>query len=229
MSMTDELPAADWSAWAPASHAGLRWEGRLRFEDDGSAVYDWTQVRLHARFTGGRLAVYADTNDNYLDVVIDGQLKAVLGRRPQVEDAPLSRHWLEAKHSGGLVYALEGLGEGEHQLLIAKRTGPNIGTVHFQGLRLASNGRLLSPAPALPRRLEFLGDSLTNGYGDEGPGLQCSQLPPYENSSLSWARLTATALGAEAQLLYLFRLQLRNYGDKEPRSRIPSPTIRARS
>jgi len=225
MSMSEALNAADWSAWAPAEHAGLRWEGRLRFDSEGTAVFDWTQVRVHARFTGERLALYLDTADNYVEVQIDGKLKAVLGPKPNVEDAPLLKHYLEARFGDGHIYVLQGLGEGEHQLLIAKRTGPNIGIVRFKGLRLAPGAQLLSPPPALERRIEFLGDSLTNGYGDEGPGLHCSVLPPYENSSLSWARRVATDLQAEAHLLaYSGYGVVRNYGEKEAASAEPFPT-----
>ncbi len=224
LSMTADLNAADWSAWASAEHPGLRWEGRLRFDAEGTAVYDWTQVRAHARFKGDRLALYVDTAENYLDVSVDGKLKAVLGPKPKVEDAPLLKHWLPARSEDGHTYVLQGLGEGEHRLLVAKRTGPNIGIVRFKGLRLAAGQSLLTPPKAHARRIEFLGDSLTNGYGDEGPGLHCSVLPPYENSSRSWARQVATALGAEAQLLaYSGYGVVRNYGDKEPASRDPYP------
>ena len=224
LTMTAELNAADWSAWAPARHPGLRWEGRLRFDDAGAAVYDWTQVRLHAAFEGDRLALYTDTADNYLEISVDGKLKAVLGPKPKADDAPLSAYWLEGRYESGHVTVLQGLGAGEHRLLIAKRTGPNIGIVRFKGLRLAAGKRLLKPPPAQERRIEFLGDSLTNGYGNEGPGKECKVLPPYENSSRSWARLTADALDAEAQLLaYSGYGAVRNYGDKEAASKDPFP------
>ena len=224
--MTDDLSAAaeGWSAWAPANYAALRWEGRLRFDSLGVGIYDWTQVSLHARFTGPQIAVYAETGDNFLDLDVDGKLKAVLGRKPKVDDAPLLDHWLEARHNGARIYVVQGLGPGEHRLLLAKRTGPNIGAVRLQGLRLGAGERFLAPPPALERRIEFLGDSLTNGYGDEGPRLDCAELPPYENSSLSWARLVAQAFGAEAQLLaYSGYGVLRNYGDKERQSKDPFP------
>jgi hypothetical protein len=78
--------------------------------------------------------------------------------------------------------------------------------------------------------LEFVGDSLTNGYGNEGSSLQCAELPPYENSSLSWARLTADALQADAQLLaYSGYGLVRNYGAKESRSADPMPTYYPRT
>lgn len=220
-----DLNAAEWSAWAPANHAGLRWEGRLRFDADGVAVYDWTQVRAHAVFEGDRLALYADTADNYLQVSIDGKPVAVLGPKPKVDDAPLGPLWLAPQQEGEQVYLLKGLGEGQHRLLIAKRTGPNIGIVRFKGLRVAAGKRLLAPPAAQERRIEFLGDSLTNGYGNEGPGKACSVLPPYENSCKSWARMTADALGAEAHLLaYSGFGVIRNYGDKERVSKDPFPT-----
>lgn len=223
--MSVELNAADWSAWAPANHAGLRWEGRLRFDAEGTAVYDWTQVRMHASFEGDRLALYADTADNYLQVDIDGKAVAVLGPKPKVDDAPLQALWLAPQEGSPHIYLLKGLGEGQHRLLVAKRTGPNIGIVRFKGLRLAAGNRLLAPPTALERRIEFLGDSLTNGYGNEGPSKTCSVLPPYENSSKSWARLTADALGAEAHLLaYSGYGVVRNYGDKEKASKDPFPT-----
>ena len=196
----------------------------MRFDAKGTAVFDWAQVRLHARFTGSQLAVYADTADNYLDVSVDGKLRAVLGPKPRVDDAPMNALWLASTPSSGKAYALQGLGPGEHRLLIAKRTGPNIGVVRLQGLRLEAGHRLLSPPPAQKRRIEFLGDSLTNAYGDEGPSLECKVLPPYENSSLSWARRTATELGAEAHLLaYSGYGVVRNYGEKKRQSADPYP------
>ena len=222
--MSKTLRATEWSAWAPANHAGLRWEGRVRFDTDGTAIFDWTQVRVHAQFTGPQIAIYAKTGDNYLDLVVDGKLRAVLGRKPRVDDAPLLKYWLEARFGGGKVFVLSGLGDGKHELLLSKRTGPNIGPVRLQGLRLAAGQRLLVAPKAYKRRIEFVGDSLTNAYGNESLKMECSELPPYENSSLGWARIVTDALGAESQLLaYSGYGVVRNYGDKNPISKDPFP------
>jgi lysophospholipase L1-like esterase len=214
------LKAADWAPPVAASDAGFRWEGRVRF-DGPNAVYDWAQVRLHAAFTGGQLAVEAATGQNYLDVWIDGERKAVLGPKPGVDDAPMGPLWVAPQRE---TYVVKNLGPGEHQLILAKRTGPNFGAVTLKSLRLRAGEKFTAPVPAFGRRLEFIGDSLTNGYGNEGPGLTCKVLPPYENSGYSWARLSADALNAEAHLLaYSGFGVVRNYGAKESRSPDPYP------
>jgi hypothetical protein len=224
MSLHSALPAAGWSDWAPANQSGIRWEGRVRFKKDGSAVYDWAQVRLHARFTGPKLAVYVATAANYLDVAVDGKVIAVLGRQPEVDQAPLLKFWVGAHDPEGRAYVLENLGRGEHNLVITKRTGPNIGAVRLWGLRVGEGEQLLAPPQASPRRIEFLGDSLSVGYGNEGPGDDCQQLAPYENSSLAWAALLAKSVGAESQVLaYSGYGVIRNYGSTDPASEDPFP------
>lgn len=217
--------AAAWGPWIPAFHAGLRWEGRVRFAPDQSAVYDWASVRLHASVETGALAVYARVGRNYLDVLVDGKRVAVLGPKPAVEDAAWAGIGVRSVASGGApIFRVEGLGPGRHEIVIAKRTGPNFGPVTLLGLRLDAEGKLFTPPPAPQRRLEFIGDSLSNAYGVEGPGKQCKDLGPYENSSLSWARLCADQLGADLQLLAFSGYGLvRNYGAAGPRSDDPVP------
>lgn len=216
---------AAWGPWVPAKDARLRWEGRVRLQDDGSAVYDWAGVRLHARFKGGSVAVYAKLGQNYLDAFVDGERVAVLGRRPKVEDHAWADVGVTATTRGEAPsYVLEGLGRGEHSLVLAKRTGPNYGPVTLLGLRLGEDGALLGAEPARARRLEFIGDSLTNGYGNEGTSLKCAELAPYENNSQSWGRLCGEALKAEVQTVAFSGYGLmRNYGATETHSKDPVP------
>jgi lysophospholipase L1-like esterase len=208
----------------PADHAGLRWEGRLRFDKEHAAVFDWASVRFHANIEASAMALYARTGQNYLDVLVDGERVAVLGPKSTAPD----RAWAEIGHapagSGGApVYSLH-LPPGRHHLIVSKRTAPNSGPVTILGFRLDKAGTLAAPPPAFKRRIEFIGDSLTNGYGDEGPGLKCESLPPYENSSGSWARVAAAQCKAEAQILaYSGYGLMRNYGAKTERSDDPVP------
>lgn len=217
--------AAAWGAWIPAQHPGLRWEGRVRFAKDRSAIYDWSNVRLHATFQGPRLAIFARLGENTLDVRVDGKNVAVLCQGRVPADAPWASQAVQAVASGGTpVFLLEGLGEGLHELLVTKRTGPNFGPLTFLGLRLDESATLGPPPAAPARRLEFIGDSLSNAYGVEGPGKQCAALRFYENACLSWARLCAEALGAEAQVLaYSGYGLVRNYGAAAERSEDPLP------
>jgi lysophospholipase L1-like esterase len=193
----------------------------VRFDEKHAAVFDWAGVRLHANVEGQALALYADNGPNYLDILVDGRRIAVLG---DASTAPaLAWQGLGRPAVGAGVYTLR-LPPGPHHLIVSKRTAPNSGHVILKGFRLDSEGKLSAPPPANRRRLEFIGDSLTNGYGDEGPGLKCESLAPYENSSASWARVAAEACQAELQLLaYSGYGLVRNYGAKTKRSDDPVP------
>jgi lysophospholipase L1-like esterase len=221
----------EWGPYIPADHPALRWEGRVRIDAEHAATYDWTSVRLHLAFQGRALAVFAHLGQNYLDVIVDGQRVAVLGRKPKTEGAAWADLWVAPSVSGGKpVFVVQGLSAGEHQVVLAKRTSPNFGPMSLEGLRLEKDATLLK-APAAPkRRLEFVGDSLTNGYGNEGVALQCAELAPFENSSLSWARQTAEALGADAQMLAFSGYGLvRNYGAAGQSSPDPVPLFYPRT
>jgi lysophospholipase L1-like esterase len=139
---------------------------------------------------------------------------AVLGRATKAPNLAWEGLGVRPQASGGTpAYRVLGLGPGKHQVVLAKRTGPQWAEVTVLGLRLEAQSHLLE-APAAPaRRLEFVGDSLTVGYGNEGPGLECAELPVYENSSLAWARLCSEALEADAHLIaHSGHGLLRNYG-----------------
>lgn len=219
------VSSAQWGPWVPAQHPGLRWEGRVRFEADRSATYDWASVRVHAKFQGDALAVYARLGQNYLDVLVDGERVAVLGAKSSAEGLAWEGIGIPPQATGGIpVYVVRGLAPGAHRLTVAKRSGPNFGPVTLLGFRFASPEPLPQPPAAHPRRLEFIGDSLTNGYGLEGPGLQCKTLAAYENSSRAWARACAESLHAEAQILaYSGYGLVRNYGAAGSASDDPVP------
>lgn len=81
----------------------------------------------------------------------------------------------------------------------------------------------LPPRPT--RRIEFIGDSYTVGYGNEGPALDCGGLyRPYENSYLSFAPIAAKALQAESHSIAISGFgAVRNYGDANTTSATPMP------
>jgi lysophospholipase L1-like esterase len=77
-----------------------------------------------------------------------------------------------------------------------KRTEAFVGEGALIGFELDAGGKLLS-ASAPARRIEFIGDSITAGFGVEGKDASCLFSADTENYSHSYAALTAAALGAE--------------------------------
>ena len=72
-------------------------------------------------------------------------------------------------------------------------------TQSILGIRAIETDGSLSPVPGRARKIEFIGDSITCGYGVEGDETQVFQTAT-ENAEKAWAVLTARALDADAML-----------------------------
>lgn len=76
------------------------------------------------------------------------------------------------------------------------------------------------------RRIEFIGNSITCGYGVEGNNPNAHFAPETENASLFYAALIGRSLGADyAMISYSGKGVVRNYGDKNQTSRDPMPSL----
>ena len=224
MALSSKAPAeGSWGKFIPPDYPWLQWSGRVDFRKK-SARFDWAQVSVKAEFEGDACAVYLDPVDNNFNLFVDGELKAILGTRPLNKDIENYSLWKKPKSNGVHIWVLDGLGKGRHRLELNKRTGANFNIAKFYGLRLDQAAVLHKPAPAPSRRIEFIGDSLTNAYGCEAPARECAELRPYENSWKSYAALSARALNAQAQVLALSGYGVvRNYGEKKKTSPKPMP------
>jgi lysophospholipase L1-like esterase len=84
---------------------------------------------------------------------------------------------------------------GEHLVTICKAT-EGISWMEFEGVYADA----LLPAPALPdRKIEFIGNSITCGFGNDNGGIPCGKGEWFDQSNawLSYAPLTARALKAQ--------------------------------
>ncbi len=170
----------------PPSDPGLLYVGRIvksnplsyKFSYPGTTViaaFDGTGVKLHCKPGSGYFMVQVDGGEPF-KVAFRGERDSLV----QVATAlPHGRHTLRA------MYSIEG-----YEYL-----------PEFRGLVLDGDGRLLAP-PALPeRKIEFIGNSITCGYGSEGTdpnGHFCFEL---ENHYITYAQITARALSAQAQVV----------------------------
>jgi lysophospholipase L1-like esterase len=76
-----------------------------------------------------------------------------------------------------------------------RRTEPRLGETAFLGFE--PTGTMLPPPPPPERRIELIGDSITAGYGNEGPSATCTFNPAEENEYQTYGAIAARALEAE--------------------------------
>ncbi|MFP2923891.1 SGNH/GDSL hydrolase family protein [Pyxidicoccus sp. 3LG] len=186
-----EAPTAAWVS-VPASDARLQYTGR-RYRSDAGVVFSHPGVTIRARFQGDAVRMRlndfgtgGDLGTNHFDVSIDGGPPVRLAVRSGLSTYPLAT----------------GLAPGLHTVEIIKRTESSVG--HTELLALEIRGELREPPPRPTLRMEFVGDSITCGYGTDvslipespswrAPGFTSKN----ENPTRSYAWLTAKHLGAE--------------------------------
>lgn len=171
-----------------ATHANLQRIGRFQTTDDGSLRCAWPGSQVAFRFKG--TAVLATLRDfskgregNFLAVLID-------------DDPPVTL----ALKSGQATYQLaNNLSKGEHTLRLFKQTEASVGPIEITSFSLP-NGILLPTIGKTARRIEFIGDSITCGYGNEETDPNETFKPSTENHFSSFGQLAARALDAEAHI-----------------------------
>lgn len=119
-----------------------------------------------------------------------------------------------ATDSGEQLYPIaSGLADGEHEVFLYRRTEASFGDTNFLGVELGS-GTLLAPPPAPNRRIEVIGDSITCGYGNEGPNESCNFSADTENHYLTYGAIAARNLNAElTTIAWSGKGIIYNYGD----------------
>lgn len=189
----------------------IRYTGRVAVSPS-AALYDWANIQIEFHVRAPQIDVLLDDSKNDYNLFIDGEFQKVISTT-------------DAK-----AYPIT-LGEGAHQIKLSKRTGPNFGSGSFLGLRLPEGGQLLDLPPEPIRKIEFIGDSYTVGYGNEGPSLDCGDVyRPYENSALSYASIAAEEMDAQSHLIAISGYgAVRNYADPNTTSATPVPFYHART
>lgn len=135
--------------------ARLQFAGRINFENPNAPVLSWPGSSIEGRFTGSSLSLKLDDQfgNNYFNVFLDGDLL-----RPAV---------LHAAQGSRTYQVASGLSPGTHTFLLTKRTEGAEGATVFQGGVLEAGAELLAAPPRKQRRIEFFGNAITVGMGNE--------------------------------------------------------------
>ena len=187
-----------------ATQTPMHIEGRYATLDDGSISFDWSGVYIDIRFTGTYLAMeVSDTKRNFFNLTLDGEAQ--------------EKFTTEGDHTTVVLFDNKEA-QGEHIIRIQKATEAEQGQVTIHSF--TTDGEILSADDlALPRHIEFYGDSLTCGYGTESESGDEPFMPETENCCYTYAALTAAHFGADYNLIsHSGRGLVRNYGDAESTS-----------
>jgi lysophospholipase L1-like esterase len=183
--------ASDAAADSGVVAAGVRWIGRVDAADASGPRFAWSGTGFAARFSGTSISVNLKNDDAYFfQAVIDGKkgerFRAVKGQAART--------------------VATGLAAGTHTLEIYREIEASYGTSQFLGIGEAT---LLAPPPPAARQIEFIGDSITAGYGNlgnephpnHGNPSPCSFTFDTQSAYVSYGAVAARALGAEASII----------------------------
>ena len=198
-------PGLAFSARLVAPQAGLtalpaRVTGRSApAEPRGGLIHEWPGLHAEARFHGTAVTLRLNDTVDHWRISLDGG-------------------WVEIARPGQKDLRIEGLAPGDH-LIRAERISESRGPAEFDGF-LVDTADAVRPAPAaLPRLIEFIGDSDTVGFGNTAKRRDCSteQIFAATDTSRSFPAQVAAGFGADYRIVARSGLGLlRNYGGDAP-------------
>lgn len=171
---------ADADAAPVVDLAPYRIIGRTDTRDPAGPKFGWAGTQVRARFHGDSITVDLgdDNADDQFDVSIDGAAPTLLKITDTRATYPLAT----------------GLPVADHELVLTKRTEASVGVAQLFALNATLIG---TPLPTTnTRKIEMIGDSITNGYGVLGADQTCSFSPDTEDESMAWGALAASQLNA---------------------------------
>jgi lysophospholipase L1-like esterase len=164
----------------------IRYGGRFDFSDPQHVYFDWSGIMIEAAFSGPLLQILLKDGTNLYNVTIDGRSK-ILKTNPE------KTSYLVAQD----------LPDGPHVVRLTKRTEAFVGAGVFSGFILEAGHDLLEKPASAGRLIEFIGDSITTGYGNEGDSPQCWFTADTQNVAKAFAAQTANHFNAEYSIVAL--------------------------
>lgn len=182
-----------------ADTTAVRMVGRTDVNpDNGDVRFDWSGTYAETRLDGRELKLrLSDTRKSYFDVTVDGK--------------PAGKFKAAAKDT--VVTVAENLSRGVHDIVIRKRTEGETGMTTFHEFILPRGGSLSATQPR-ERFIEFIGNSLSAGFGTEGLDRSEPFTPENENCNLAYSTIVPRYFDADyAIIAHSGRGAVRNYGD----------------
>ncbi|MEO6682265.1 MAG: hypothetical protein ABIN48_05510, partial [Ginsengibacter sp.] len=145
----------------PASDKYIQFIGRHEMIDSSQIKTSAPGAYLQFKFFGTECRLKINDENkwnkygNYLQIIIDDSITY------KVKLSPTDNEVILAK----------GLPIGEHKIIISKATEAGIGSVTFKEISVE---KLLPPDPKPLRKIEFVGNSITAGLGNDQSMIPCN-------------------------------------------------------
>lgn len=182
-----------------ASDSKVVYVGRT-LADGASVSFDWSGVTARLKFNGTSASIDCSVaGEAYFNVWVD---------KAQCAKADFS-----FRIAGDSTVVLAGkLKKGEHTIILQKRNEGEQGVVTFKSF--TTNGSFLQGEGLKDRKIEFIGDSYTCGYGTEAADRSEPFRPAEENCNLTYAAISSRYFDADFRLVsHSGRGIVRNYDD----------------
>ena len=166
----------------PFNDPKIQYEGRISFSDS-TASLNWSGSSISLNFKGSEIsAILKDVDTaNYYNVILD--------------DTVISKIQLDTIKKSYILAS--GLSKGKHKIQLYKRTEWGKGQTFFYGFETNKNDKILSKSKPKKKKMEFYGDSITCGYGNEVQNGNDSGTGHFENHYLTYGAITARHFDAQ--------------------------------
>lgn len=168
----------------------IQYIGRFDLTTPTAPVFAWPGTTIKVKFKGTNLTLHLDdlalggaTTTNFFTIIIDGDITSIL----------------ETNKNTSSYLIAENLENEEHVIQIFKRTESSVGSCRFKGF--TTDASSLLPLERDERKIEFIGDSWTCGYGNEINSTPSTTNTGFhsenEDNYHAWGAIISKRLGAE--------------------------------
>lgn len=183
-----------------ADNPAIIYSGRFDFTNPKALEFGYSSCRIRTKFEGTsiKMKISSTENVNYVLAIIDSVELPKLTVQTSTTELTIA----------------SGLKDTIHTIEIIKITACAQGSCVFKGFTLDAGKNVLAGITPETRKIHFIGNSITCGYGIEVLSNALHYDPATENSYEAYATQTARALHADYNLVSRSGIGMyRNYGD----------------